>query len=57
MLLPVWNHPTEVIQGAPAPQATACANSGQIAVTYVSLYLTKIYKNSLKLSYIERGSK
>jgi hypothetical protein len=37
MLLPVWNHPTEVVQGAPVPQATACANSGQIAVTYVSL--------------------
>ncbi|CAO3643853.1 unnamed protein product [Mucor hiemalis] len=34
MLLPVWNHPTDVIAGAPAPQATACANSGQIAVTY-----------------------
>ncbi|KAG2198439.1 hypothetical protein INT47_009016 [Mucor saturninus] len=34
MLLPVWNHPTEVIEGAPAPQATACANPGQIAVTY-----------------------
>jgi hypothetical protein len=39
MLLPVWNHPTEVIQGAPAPQATACANPGQIAVTYVSCCL------------------
>lgn len=38
MLLPVWNHPTEVVEGAPAPQATACANSGQIAVTYVSIY-------------------
>lgn len=37
MLLPVWNHPTEAVEGAPAPQATACANSGQIAVTYVSL--------------------
>ncbi|CEP20009.1 hypothetical protein [Parasitella parasitica] len=34
MLLPVWNHPTEVADGAPAPQATACANSGQIALTY-----------------------
>ncbi|CAO3627565.1 unnamed protein product [Mucor fragilis] len=34
MLLPVWNHPTEVVDGAPAPQATACANSGQIALTY-----------------------
>ena len=29
MLLPVWNHPTEVVDGAPVPQATACANSGQ----------------------------
>lgn len=35
MLLPVWNHPTEVVAGAPVPQATACANPGQIAVTYV----------------------
>lgn len=41
MLLPVWNHPTEVVQGAPAPQATACANSGQIAVTYVKCPYTR----------------
>ncbi|KAI9019217.1 hypothetical protein CLU79DRAFT_254691 [Phycomyces nitens] len=34
MLLPVWNHPTEVSGHGPAPQATACANPGQIAVTY-----------------------
>lgn len=37
MLLPVWNHPTEVVDGAPAPQATACATAGQIALTYVSI--------------------
>lgn len=36
MLLPVWNHPTDAMDGTPAPQATACANPGQIAVTYVS---------------------
>lgn len=49
MLLPVWNHPTEVVPGAPAPQATACANSGQIAVTYVKYPYTpkKKKKNSL----------
>ncbi|KAI9486467.1 MAG: hypothetical protein EXX96DRAFT_549166 [Benjaminiella poitrasii] len=34
ILLPVWNHPTKVAKGAPAPQATACTNLGQIAVTY-----------------------
>ncbi|KAI8379397.1 uncharacterized protein BYT42DRAFT_568657 [Radiomyces spectabilis] len=34
LLLPVWNHPTAVNKDAPAPQATACANPGQIAVTY-----------------------
>lgn len=34
MTLPVWNHPTGVASGA-VPQITACANSGNIAVTYV----------------------
>lgn len=48
MLLPVWNHPTDVIAGAPAPQATACANSGQIAVTYVKYsFSTPAVPNSL----------
>ncbi|KAG0183847.1 chitin deacetylase [Apophysomyces sp. BC1034] len=34
MMLPVWNHPTEVTNSGPAPQATACVYPGQIAVTY-----------------------
>lgn len=52
MLLPVWNHPTEVVQGAPAPQATACANSGQIAVTYVKyIHNQKKKKNSLNIKF------
>ncbi|KAJ2961204.1 hypothetical protein NQZ79_g3510 [Umbelopsis isabellina] len=33
MTLPVWNHPTGVA-GAATPQVTACANPGNIAVTY-----------------------
>ncbi|KAI8575902.1 hypothetical protein K450DRAFT_292156 [Umbelopsis ramanniana AG] len=33
LTLPVWNHPTG-IAGGPVPQVTACANSGNIAVTY-----------------------
>ncbi|CAO3598770.1 unnamed protein product [Absidia cylindrospora] len=35
MPLPIWNHPTaSAATNAPAPQATACSGSGQIAVTY-----------------------
>ncbi|KAI8084047.1 uncharacterized protein B0P05DRAFT_535991 [Gilbertella persicaria] len=34
VILPVWNHPLDGPPGGPAPQATACANAGQIAVTY-----------------------
>ncbi|KAG2177456.1 hypothetical protein INT44_007967 [Umbelopsis vinacea] len=33
LTLPVWNHPTG-IAGGPVPQVTACANSGNVAVTY-----------------------
>ncbi|KAH8552486.1 hypothetical protein BGW37DRAFT_454469 [Umbelopsis sp. PMI_123] len=33
MTLPVWNHPTGMSDG-PVPQVTACANRGNIAVTY-----------------------
>lgn len=39
LTLPVWNHPTG-IAGGPVPQVTACANSGNIAVTYVRLHHT-----------------
>ncbi|KAI9497182.1 hypothetical protein BDB00DRAFT_936389 [Zychaea mexicana] len=36
MLLPIWNHPTDTASGTtnPAPQATACAHPGHIALTY-----------------------
>ncbi|KAI7860134.1 hypothetical protein BDC45DRAFT_431582 [Circinella umbellata] len=36
MLLPIWNHPLDGPSGtnSPAPQATACAHSGDIALTY-----------------------
>jgi peptidoglycan/xylan/chitin deacetylase (PgdA/CDA1 family) len=33
LTLPVWNHPSGVA-GAAVPQVTACANPGNIAVTY-----------------------
>ncbi|KAI8069681.1 hypothetical protein BC940DRAFT_297286 [Gongronella butleri] len=35
MPLPIWNHPTAVTASTvPAPQATACAGQGEIAVTF-----------------------
>ncbi|ORX57522.1 glycoside hydrolase/deacetylase [Hesseltinella vesiculosa] len=35
MPLPIWNHPTAVTASTvPAPQATACAGQGDIAVTF-----------------------
>ncbi|CDH53462.1 hypothetical protein RO3G_06829 [Lichtheimia corymbifera JMRC:FSU:9682] len=38
MLLPIWNHPTNAPSASgtnnPAPQATACAHQGHIAMTY-----------------------
>ena len=41
MLLPIWNHPLDGPSGtnSPAPQATACAHSGDIALTYVCNFL------------------
>ena len=40
MLLPIWNHPIDGPSGTnnPAPQATACAHSGDIALTYVCIF-------------------
>ena len=41
MLLPIWNHPIDGPSGTnnPAPQATACVHSGDIALTYVCIFL------------------